>query len=129
MSTELEHRAGPTLPNTPCVPLSRRRLAVIASCIRSVENRFPDIHAGSWRASLRRPGTPSWFSRPVPGNPGQIIATGDAITVRLERRAYLPVLRKASLPPATTVPLVGEPDPALPARLNRAPNQLDGNRR
>ena len=37
-------------------------------------------------------------------HPGQIITTGDVITVRLERRAYSPVLRKADLPPATTIP-------------------------
>jgi hypothetical protein len=39
--------------------------------------------------------------------PGQIITSGDTITVRLERRAYSPVLRKAGLPTATTVPWWG----------------------
>jgi hypothetical protein len=33
-----------------------------------------------------------------------IINHGDTITVRLERRAYAPVLRKANLPAQTTVP-------------------------
>jgi transposase len=39
--------------------------------------------------------------------PGTIINHGDTITVRLERRAYSPVLRKASLPAQTTVPWWG----------------------
>jgi hypothetical protein len=34
----------------------------------------------------------------------QITTTSDTITVRLERRAYLPVLRKGSLPADTRVP-------------------------
>jgi hypothetical protein len=37
----------------------------------------------------------------------KIINSGDTITVRLERRAYAPVLRKASLPAQTTVPWWG----------------------
>jgi hypothetical protein len=32
-----------------------------------------------------------------------MITTSDQITIRLERRAYSPVLRKASLPPAATI--------------------------
>src|SRR5512132_2538782 len=36
--------------------------------------------------------------------PGTIITTDQVITVRLERRAYAPVLRQANLPPSTTVP-------------------------
>ena len=35
---------------------------------------------------------------------GTITVTGDQITVRVDRRAYSPVLRQASLPPDTTVP-------------------------
>jgi hypothetical protein len=38
--------------------------------------------------------------------PGQIVTTPDAITVRLDRLAYTPVLRKASLP-ETPVPWWG----------------------
>ena len=38
---------------------------------------------------------------------GQITTTRDTVTVRLERRAYSPVLRKASLPPDTPVPWWG----------------------
>ena len=36
--------------------------------------------------------------------PGTIITTADTITVRLDRRAYAPVLRQAQLPNDTTVP-------------------------
>jgi hypothetical protein len=39
--------------------------------------------------------------------PGQIITSADTITVRLERRAFSPVLRKAGLPAATPVPWWG----------------------
>ena len=38
--------------------------------------------------------------------PGQIITTAETITVRLNRRAYSPVLRQADLPD-TTVPWWG----------------------
>ncbi len=44
---------------------------------------------------------------PLPGTPGTIINSGDTITVRLERRAYTPVLRKANLPAQATVPWWG----------------------
>ena len=50
---------------------------------------------------------PRHHPAPVPRNPGQIITTDNAITVRLERRAYSPVLRQAGLPDATTVPWWG----------------------
>ena len=39
--------------------------------------------------------------------PAQSTPAGDAITVRLARRAFSPVLRRASLLPATTVPWSG----------------------
>ena len=32
------------------------------------------------------------------------ITTGDQVTVRIDRRAYSPVLRQANLPPDTTIP-------------------------
>ena len=51
--------------------------------------------------------TPDVIQRRFLETPGQIITTSDVITVRLERRAYSPVLRKAGLPPATTVPWLG----------------------
>jgi hypothetical protein len=55
-------------------------------------------------AARRRSST--WTSTPsgTGDTPGQIITTPDAVTVRLERRALSPVLRKAQLPPATPVP-------------------------
>ena len=51
--------------------------------------------------------TPDVIQRRFLETPGQIIADASTITVRLERRAYSPVLRKASLPPDTPVPWWG----------------------
>jgi hypothetical protein len=48
--------------------------------------------------------TPDTIQRRFLETPGQIITTPDAVTVRLERRAFSPVLRSADLPPATPVP-------------------------
>ena len=48
--------------------------------------------------------TPDTIQRRFLETPGQIITTPDAITVRLERRAFSPVLRSADLPPITPVP-------------------------
>jgi hypothetical protein len=67
-------------------------------------------HAGTAALRTRLPGyaaAPDTIQRRFLETPGQIITTGDTITVRLERRAYSPVLRKAGLPPATTVPWWG----------------------
>jgi hypothetical protein len=50
--------------------------------------------------------TPDVLQRRFLETPGQIITTSDAITVRLERRAYTPVLRQANLPD-TPVPWWG----------------------
>jgi len=51
--------------------------------------------------------TPDTLQRRFLETPGTIINHGDTITVRLERRAYAPVLRQADLPAATTVPWWG----------------------
>ena len=51
--------------------------------------------------------TPDTLQRRFLETPGQIITTGKVITVRLERRAYAPVLRQADLPGATPVPWWG----------------------
>jgi transposase len=48
--------------------------------------------------------TPDTIQRRFLETPGQIITCGDTITVRLERRAFSPVLRKAQLPADTRVP-------------------------
>jgi hypothetical protein len=50
--------------------------------------------------------TPDTLQRRFLETPGQIITTPEAITVRLERRAYTPVLRQANLPD-TPVPWWG----------------------
>jgi transposase len=60
---------------------------------------------------LRLPGyatvTPDTIQRRFLETPGQITTTHDAITVRLERNAYSPVLRKASIPADTRIPWLG----------------------
>ena len=48
--------------------------------------------------------TPDTIQRRFLETPGQIITTPQAVTVRLERRAFSPVLRSADLPPITPVP-------------------------
>jgi Transposase DDE domain len=58
---------------------------------------------------LRLPGnydtaTPDTLQRRFLDTPGEIINTADTITVKLNRRAYSPVLRSATLPADTTVP-------------------------
>jgi hypothetical protein len=73
-------------------------LAVLAQALlAAVRNRLPGYATA----------TPDTIQRRFLETPGQIITTSDAITVRLERRAYSPVLRQADLPPATTVPWWG----------------------
>jgi hypothetical protein len=61
---------------------------------------------------LRLPGNyahaaPDTLQRRFPDTPGEIIATSDGITVKINRRAYSPVLRHATLPDDTTVPWWG----------------------
>jgi hypothetical protein len=51
--------------------------------------------------------TPDVIQRRFLETPGQIITAGNTITVRLERRAYSPVLRQATLPQDTPVPWWG----------------------
>jgi hypothetical protein len=95
-------------------------LAVLAQArLAALRARLPGYHSA----------TPDTLQRRFLETPGQIITAGDTVTVRLERRAYAPVLRQADLPSATTVPWWGQPHPALRVRLNLAPNQLRGNPR
>jgi len=61
---------------------------------------------------LRLPGnydtaTPDTLQRRFLDTPGEIINTADTIIVKLNRRAYSPVLRSADLPADTTVPWWG----------------------
>ena len=51
--------------------------------------------------------TPDTIQRRFLETPGQIITGGDTVTVRLERRAFSPVLREARLPADTRVPWWG----------------------
>jgi hypothetical protein len=72
-------------------------LAVLARALLAAHRgRLPGYHAAA-------PGT----QRRFPETPGQIITTGDTVTVRVDRRAYSPVLRQAALPADTTVPWWG----------------------
>jgi transposase len=73
-------------------------LAVLAQALlAALRERLPGYHTA----------TPDTLQRRFLETPGQIITDGDTITVRLERRAYTPVLRKASLPAQTTIPWWG----------------------
>lgn len=61
---------------------------------------------------LRLPGNyahaaPDTLQRRFLDTPGEIITTSDGITVKINRRAYSPVLRHATLPDDTTVPWWG----------------------
>ena len=73
--------------------------------------------------------TPDTIQRRFLETPGQITTDGNAITVRLERRAFSPVLRKADLPADTPVPWWGEAHHPLRTHLTVAPILLRGNRR
>ncbi len=48
--------------------------------------------------------TPDTLQRRFLDSSGTITTTGNQVTVRIDRRAYSPVLRHATLPPDTTVP-------------------------
>lgn len=73
-------------------------LAVLAQALlAALRARLPGYHAA----------TPDTLQRRFLETPGTITNAGDTITVRLERRAYTPVLRKASLPAQTTIPWWG----------------------
>src|ERR1039457_6234766 len=48
--------------------------------------------------------TPDTIQRRFLNSAGTITVNGDQVTVRIDRRAYSPVMRQASLPPDTTVP-------------------------
>ena len=48
--------------------------------------------------------TPDTLQRRFLDSPGTINITNDQVTVRIDRRAYSPVLRQATLPPDTTIP-------------------------
>jgi hypothetical protein len=48
--------------------------------------------------------TPDTLQRRFLDSSGTITTSGEQITVRIDRRAYSPVLRQASLPTDTTVP-------------------------
>jgi hypothetical protein len=70
-------------------------LCVLAQAlIAALRNRLPG------HASV----TPDVLQRRFLETPGQITTSADTITVRLDRRAYTPVLRRAHLPDDTRVP-------------------------
>jgi transposase len=73
-------------------------LAVLAQALlAALRARLPGYHSAA----------PDTLQRRFLETPGTIITTDEAITVRLERRAYTPVLRQADLPAATIVPWWG----------------------
>ncbi|ETZ99677.1 homeo-like domain protein [Mycobacterium kansasii 732] len=73
-------------------------LCVLAQALTAaLRNRLPGYAAV----------TPDVLQRRFLETPGQITTTNDTITVRLDRRAYTPVLRQADLAHDTTVPWWG----------------------
>jgi len=73
-------------------------LCVLAQALlAALRQRLPGYHAV----------TPDTLQRRFLDTPGEIIKHGDTITVRINRRAYSPVLRQADLPTDTTVPWWG----------------------
>jgi transposase len=73
-------------------------LCVLAQTLTAaLRNRHPGYHSV----------TPDVLQRRFLETPGQIITSPDTITVRLDRRAYSPVLRQADLPQDTPVPWWG----------------------
>jgi transposase len=73
-------------------------LTVLAQALlAALRNRLPGYAAV----------TPDTIQRRFLETPGTIITTGHTITVRLERRAYTPVLRAADLPTDTRIPWLG----------------------
>ena len=73
-------------------------LAVLAQALTAaLRTRLPGYAAA----------TPDTIQRRFLETPGQIITDGHPVTVRLERRAFSPVLRKAQLPADTRVPWWG----------------------
>jgi hypothetical protein len=69
-------------------------------------SQAPDLPGLRARLPGYATATPDVIQRRFPETPGQITTASEVITVRLERRAYSPILRKAGLP-ATTVPWLG----------------------
>jgi transposase len=73
-------------------------LTVLAQALlAALRARLPGYHAAA----------PDTIQHRFLETPGQITTTSDTITVRLERRAYSPVLHHASLPQATPIPWWG----------------------
>jgi hypothetical protein len=70
---------------------------LVQALLAALRNRLPGYAAV----------TPDTIQRRFLETPGTIITTGHTITVRLERRAYTPVLRAADLPTDTRIPWLG----------------------
>jgi hypothetical protein len=62
--------------------------------------------------------TPDTLQRRFLDISGTISVSGDTITVRIDRRAYSPVLRQATLPADSAIPW-WRPAPALRVQLNQ----------
>ena len=75
-----------------------------------------------------RHATPDTIQRRFLETPGQIITDGDHITVRLNRRAYSPVLRQADLRPTPPSP-GGKTGASASSSASRRHDSLHGNPR
>jgi hypothetical protein len=73
-------------------------LCVLAQALTAFRLRLPGNYAHA---------TPDTLQRRFLDTPGEITTDGTGITVKINRRAYSPVLRGADLPAETTVPWWG----------------------
>ena len=71
-------------------------LCVLAQALLAA---FPTRLGGGYATA-----TPDTLQRRFLDSSGTITTTGDQVTVRIDRRAYSPVLRQANLPSDTTIP-------------------------
>ena len=85
-----------------------------ADLTKASQNREVIAFCDHWKAAfrLRLPGnyahaTPDTLQRRFLDTPGEITTDGTSITVKINRRAYSPVLRGADLPADTAVPWWG----------------------
>ena len=89
---------------------SSRRFAPTPSPQRSTSTSTSTSCSASWSrpspppsgsaCPATTPTPPPTPPAPLPGHPGEIICDGNSITVKINRRAYSPVLRQAHLPAA-----------------------------
>jgi hypothetical protein len=111
---------------------SSRRFAPTPSPQRSTSTSTSTSCSASWSrpspppsgsaCPATTPTPPPTPPAPLPGHPGEIICDGNSITVKINRRAYSPVLRQAHLPRR-------RPPAPLRVRITQGPKDRCGNPR